>query len=272
MGVGLTLHPFIPHLGLSKPLYWKSRATLETRGFLVNFSMNRKSFLSAVFIAIILLNVGIMMPSNASERTERILTVTGEGMESIPTTRTQVRLGVERQGIDATIVQREVATRSDALVKFLRSRSVEKLETTGLNLQPNYSYNNNQQKLVGYTGTNIVSFQIETAKVGDLLDEAVKVGATRIDSVSFTAGNEAIATARQTALVRATEQARQQAIVVLQSLGFSPKDTISIAIGNSGGPIPLPRSEAAFRTADAASPVIGGEQTVRATVTLQISY
>jgi uncharacterized protein YggE len=193
-------------------------------------------------------------------------------VENIPATRARVQLGVEIQGTDAATVQRESATRSDALVKFLRSRPVAKLETTGINLQPNYDYSNNQRRLVGYTGTNIVSFQLETDKVGGLLDEAVKVGATRIDSVSFTASDEAIATARRAALVKATAEARQQAIVVLQSLGFSPKDTISIGIGNVNNPVPIAKSEATFRAADASSPVIGGEQTVRAFVTLEISY
>ncbi|MEG3435498.1 SIMPL domain-containing protein [Pannus brasiliensis CCIBt3594] len=236
--------------------------------------MNRKKFLTAFLIATTVLNTGLIMPSNASERQERTITVTGEGVENIPTTLARVQLGVEIQGADAATVQREIATRSDALVKFLRSRQVEKLETTGINLQPNYNYNNNQRQLVGYVGTNIVSFQMETEKVGNLLDEAVKAGATRIDNIGFTAKDEAIATARQSALVKATQQARQQAAVVLQSLGFTPKEPVSIQIGNTNNPVPIAKSETVFRSADAAppSPVIGGEQTVRAFVTLEISY
>jgi uncharacterized protein YggE len=237
--------------------------------------MNRKQFLTAFFVAVTVLNLGFTMPTYASERQERTITVTGEGVENISTTKARVQLGVELQGTDAGTVQQEIASRSEALVKFLRSRSVEKLETTGINLQPNYDYSNNQRRLVGYTGTNLVSFQLDIGKVGNLLDEAVKSGATRIDNVSFTATEEAIVTARQSALVKATEQARQQAATVLQSLGFAPKDTVSIQIGNASNPSPLPKSEATFRAADASPPVIpviGGEQAVRAFVTLEISY
>ncbi len=51
------------------------------------------------------------------------------------------------------------------------------------------------------------------------------------------------------------------------------KETVSIQVGNTGNPVPIARSEAVFRSADAASsPVIGGEQTLRAAVTLEISY
>jgi hypothetical protein len=60
---------------------------------------------------------------------------------------------------------------------------------------------------------------------------------------------------------------------VLQALGLVAKETVSIQVGNTGNPVPIARSEAVFRSADAASsPVIGGEQTLRAAVTLEISY
>lgn len=213
------------------------------------------------------------MPSYANERELRTITVTGEGIENIATSKAIVRLGVEVQGKEAGKVQQEVANRSDGVVKFLRSRQVEKLETTGISLQPNYDYSNNQRRLIGYIGANLISFQIDIEKAGSLIDEAVKVGATRIDGVSFTAGESAIADAQQTALIKATEQARQQATIVLQALGLVPKETVSIRVGNTSNPVPIARSEAAFRSADAASsPVIGGEQTVRAAVTLEISY
>ncbi|MCZ0905245.1 SIMPL domain-containing protein, partial [Microcoleus sp. HI-ES] len=87
----------------------------------------------------------------------RTLTVTGRGVEAIPTTQTQVRLGVEVQGKTAAEVQQEAARRSSAVVELLRSRQVEKLETAGITLNPIYSYENNQQRLTGYTATNTVS-------------------------------------------------------------------------------------------------------------------
>jgi uncharacterized protein YggE len=235
--------------------------------------MNYKKFCLAFLLSLILINTGLVMPSYADARELRTITVTGEGIENIPTSQAIVRLGVEVQGKEAGKVQREVASRSDAVVKFLRSRQVEKLETTGISLQPNYDFSNNQRRLIGYIGANLISFQIDIAQAGSLIDEAVKVGATRIDGVSFTAGESAIAAAQRTALIKATEQAREQATIVLQALGLVPKETVSIQVGNTSNPVPIARSEAVFRSADAASsPVIGGEQTLRAAVTLEISY
>ncbi len=235
--------------------------------------MNYQKFCWAFLLSLILINTGLVMPSYADARELRTITVTGEGIENIATSKAIVRLGVEVQGKEAGKVQQETANRSDAVVKFLRSRQVEKLETTGISLQPNYDFSNNQRRLIGYIGANLISFQIDIAQAGSLIDEAVKVGATRIDGVSFTAGESAIAAAQRTALIKATEQAREQATIVLQALGLVPKETVSIQVGNTSNPVPIARSEAVFRSADAASsPVIGGEQTLRAAVTLEISY
>lgn len=211
----------------------------------------------------------------AQEKVLRTVTVTGEGIERIPTTLTQVQLGVEIQGKTATEVQEQVAKRTTAVVEFLRSRRVEKLQTTGISLQQNYQFTNNERRLVGYIGTNTVNFRLKTEEVGSLLDEAVKAGATRIDGVSFAATEEAIASAQKQALRRATEDAQQQGNAVLDALNFTPKEVVSIAI--NGANVPQPRmlqADGISRSAAASfsSPVIGGEQTVQASVTLQISY
>ena len=205
----------------------------------------------------------------------RTLTVTGRGMESIPTTLSQVNLGVEVQGKTAQDVQQEAARRSSAVVGLLKSRNVDKLQTTGIRLNPVYSYNNNVQRITGYGATNSVSFRIATDKAGTLLDEAVKVGATQINGVSFVASDEAIAQAQKQALRKATQEAQQQADAVFASLGFKSKEIVSIQVNNANAPTPPPiayRSSAKLSAEDASTPVVGGEQEVDASVTLQISY
>ena len=223
----------------------------------------------AVFVSLVWIN-----PVMTQEPVLRTLTVTGQGIERIPTTLTQVRLGVEIQGKTATEVQQEVAKRTSAVVDFLGDRQVERLQTTGIRLQPNYQFNNNERRLVGYIGTNTVSFRLQTEQVGELLDQAVKAGATRIDGVSFTATEEAISTAQKDALRQATIDARQQGDAVLGALNFKAKEIVSIQVNGANAPQPrMIQAEGRLRSAATEStPVIGGEQTVRASVTLQISY
>jgi len=222
--------------------------------------------------------VSVTQPVLAQEKEKmlRTLTVSGRQIEIIPTTLSQINLGVEVQGKTAQEVQQEAARRSSSVVALLKSRNVEKLQTTGIDLSPVYSNNNNNvQRITGYSATNTVSFRVVTDRAGTILDEAVKAGATRIDSISFIASEEAIAQAQKQALQKATQDAQQQAEAVLSTLGLKPKEVVSIQVNGANVPPPQPllRATAAkLGTQDASTPVIGGEQQVEASVTLQISY
>ncbi|MDZ7959325.1 MAG: SIMPL domain-containing protein [Aulosira sp. DedQUE10] len=222
--------------------------------------------------------VTFMQPGLAQEKEKlwRTLTVSGRGMESIPTTISLVSLGVEIQGKTAKEVQEEAARRSTAVVALLKSRNVEKLQTTGIRLNPVYSYTNNVQRITGYAASNTVSFRIATDKAGALLDEAVKAGATQINGISFVATDEAIASAQKQALKEATQDAQAQAEAVFSSLGFKSKEVVSIQVNGASPPPPAPnelRAEVAkVSNTNYSTPVVGGEQQVEASVTLQISY
>ncbi|WP_353931735.1 SIMPL domain-containing protein [Okeanomitos corallinicola TIOX110] len=217
------------------------------------------------------------LPASAEEKAKiwRTLTVSGTGIERIPTSLSQINLGVEVQGKTAQEVQKEVARRSSAVVDFLKSRNVDKLQTTGVRLNPVYSYTNNVQKITGYAASNTVNFRFPTDQVGTLLDETVKIGATQINGISFIATDEAISNAQKQALKKATQDAKEQAEAVLSSLGLQSQEIVSIQINNASAPPPpmLQRAEfAKANLADASTPVVGGEQEVQASVTLQISY
>ncbi|XGW00618.1 MAG: SIMPL domain-containing protein [Leptolyngbya sp. BL-A-14] len=231
---------------------------------------------SAGLLSLAIANPVLAQEKLAQEKMLRTLTVTGRGTEMVATTITQVRLGVEAQGKTANEVQQEVARRSNAVVNLLKSRQVDKLETTGINLSPTYQYDNGKQTLTGYSASNIVSFRIATPKAGTLLDEAVKAGASRIDGVSFIATDEAIAATQKAALREATQDAQAQADAVFSALNLSKGQIVSIQVNGASAPPPRPIEDVQMLRAAAApkapSPVIGGEQEVQASVTLQISY
>lgn len=206
----------------------------------------------------------------------RTLTVSGKSEINLPATITQVRLGVEIQGKTAQDVQQQVAQKSSRLVELLKARRVEKLETTGIRLNPNYSYNGGRQRITGYSGTNTVSFRLDSDQSGTLLDEAVKAGATRIDGVSFVASESAIAQAQQQAIRAASEDARNQANAALNALNLKQQEVVSIQINQANLPnqqsntLSLPANVA--QQTVAFTPVVAGEQQVQAAVTLQIGY
>lgn len=242
-----------------------------------NSSPSRWQRWAALPLVVGMMSFTMVSPAFAQEKQlTRTLTVTGRGFEEIPTTLTQVRLGVEAQGKTANDVQQEVARRSNSVVSLLRSRQVEKLETTGISLNPVYDYSNNRQRLVGYSATNTVSFRIPTEKAGTLLDDSVKAGASRIDGVSFVASDDAIAAAQKQALRKATQDAQDQAGAVFSALNLTRKEIVNVQINGASAPPPVYMERANFAKLQAAeaapSPVIGGQQRVEGSVTLQISY
>lgn len=237
-------------------------------------SINPWGAIAALSLGLGFISLPFVPPVVAQEQQERTLTVSGEGVVTIPTALTQVQLGVEIQGKTAEEVQQEVARRTSAVVQLLRSRNVEKLETAGIRLNPNYNHSNNQRELIGYTATNNVTFRLKTEEVGNLLDDAVNAGATRIDSISFVAADADLTAAQKQALELAAQQAQQQADTVLDTLNLSRREIVNIQVNNISSPVPRPmmRSEALASSPDASTPVIGGEQEVRASVTLKIRY
>ena len=196
-------------------------------------------------------------------------------MQSIPTTLTQVDLGVNIEAKTAQAAQQQAAQQSTAVIEWLRSQdNVQKLETSGISLNPRYDYANHRQTLIGYQATNTVSFRAPTEVAGPIIDEAVNRGSTQISGVSFVAEDDVIAAAKQQALASAVEDAQQQADTVLSTLGLSRAEIVNISIGSVSAPIPhLEAVENRLADETAANTIVlGQEQTISGQVTLYISY
>lgn len=219
--------------------------------------------------------IGLSQPVLAETQPMRTLVVTGEGVERIPATLAKISLGVEVKGNTAGDAQRAAAQQSSALLDFLRSQKVERLQTIRLRLNPIYRATNNQRSIVGYSATNIVSFQVESQRAGQLLDEAVRSGATRIENIQLTAPDAAIEQAQEKALKAATRDAQRQANAVLSSLNLTPHSILGIQINHANAPRPMPhtlRVSAAPNAEFASTAIAAGDQQVRALVTLTIKY
>ena len=226
-----------------------------------------------LFFSFSILSLGMIQPVLlAQEQVLKTITVTGTGIERINATIAHIQLGVEMEGQTATQVQEEVTQRTNSLVSLLRDRNVKRLQTTGITLRPNYSYNSDRRQLIGYVATNVVSFELPIEQVGNLLDESVKLGATRIDNVALSATETAISQAQKQALVKASLDAQEQADVILNALNLTAQEIITIQV--NGANIPRPSIMEATRS-DAivsSTPIVAGEQNISASVTLQIRY
>ena len=228
-----------------------------------------------LLIAVGVVSLNTTMPATAQELDMKVLTVTGWGQEFVQTTKTHVNLGVEVRGKTANEVQQDMAQRSTAVVDLLRDRKVEKLQTTSIRLNPQYNNDRDEARITGYVGSNTVGFDISNEKVGTLLDDAIEAGATQIQGISFIASDENMAAARKIALQTATAEAQSQAEAVLGGLNMKVEEIIGIQINGASGPIEIPvpqQPRLAESSVSYETLVIGGEQAVTATVTLQIRY
>ncbi|WGV26444.1 SIMPL domain-containing protein [Halotia branconii] len=206
------------------------------------------------------------------------LVVSGRGMVDIPKTTARVSLGVEVQAQTSALVQQELAKRSQAVLDLLKARpDVTKLETTSISLNPRYSQKDGKQAISGYSATNLVRFQIAPEKIGSLLDEAVKTGATRIDGVTLVASDEAIAAAQKQAINAASKNARSQADAALGALELKQQEIVNIQINGASPPMPVVMQmndliQKAAPTNSFNTSVVAGEQRIEAFVTLQVRY
>jgi len=209
-----------------------------------------------------------------AEEVARSLTVNGQGQIAIPATIAQVSLGVEIRARTAEEAQEKAAAASQAIVTYLKASNVDDLQTQGIQLSPIYVNDDGRSRISDYSASNTVSFRVATDRVGEILDESVQRGATRIAGLSFVGSDADIAAARNAALRAATLDARAQADVVLESLGLPAGEVARINIGHSTPLAP----ESIRNVAPSAgnfmqrSAVEGGEQTVRASVMLEIHY
>jgi hypothetical protein len=120
-------------------------------------------------------------------------------------------------------------------------------------------------------GQTNYAFSVGLDKAAAVIDAAIAAGANQISQISFTAPDAEIYSARQLAMQDAVKDAQTQANTVLAALGMQAKSIKTINIGESAIALPSPQGEQFAKMANSV-PVIGGDQKVNATVTLQITY
>ncbi len=208
------------------------------------------------------------------------LSVNGFAEHSIPANISTPSIAIESNSINANTAQKQVAKISNLVVNYLRSQKVEKLKTTSINLSPRYEYENNKPKLIEYVANNGISFEVQGDKAGQILDEVVRLGATRIDGINFSASSAEVDAAKNIAIQKAINDAKNKAQSALQALGLQIKQIVGIKIDGANSiqpsPIMMVRAVAndavAYKAERSPTPIIGGETNVNATVSLDITY
>ncbi len=203
---------------------------------------------------------------------EGSIVVTGEGRVSVVPDVADLRLGVTIARLTVVEARQDAATTMASILAAVEAAAIPKADvrTSLLSVQPRYDYRDGKPpELSGYELSNVVEVTVrDLAKLGDVVDGALKAGATSMDSLTFRLDDPA--PAERQARVRAMANARARADVLAEAAGLSINGVASVI---EGGAMPPPRPFAKaerMMAADAATPVESGSLDVAVSVT--VSY
>ena len=241
--------------------------------------MSRKILM--IMSAIVLLT-SLAVPTFAFERDQkpavqgdprftRVL-VTGDSIVQAPPDTAILSIAVVTQGKRALDAQQENATKSDAVIRSLKSAAGAgaEIKTSGYSLQPMRVYRQGQPPLIsGYEARNSVTVILsDLTKVGPVIDAAATSGANDVGSIAFTLRKDR--PARDQALADATREAVSKAQVIAQALNGRIVRIVEVQEEGTVRPRPVMEEMMQMRTADAAAstPIEIGTLDIRSRVQL----
>ncbi len=210
----------------------------------------------------------------STQRTPRVLSVSGEGTVDAAPDTASIVIGVVTQAKTAREAVSENTTATEAVLASLTSAQIEKRDvaTSGFSVQPRYNYQRNgggeSPKIEGYEARNSLTVRVrDLAKLGNILDAAVTTGSNQIGGISFDVAdkNPLLDKARTEAIA----DARRKADVFANAAGVKLGRVLSIETGPQRWTQPrgLPlAARADALVASAPVPIEAGEQSFRATV------
>lgn len=175
-----------------------------------------------------------------------------------------IYLGYQNVNANAKIAEQEnaivIAAIKSALTK--KGLSADKIETDSYYLNPEYSWANNEQKLIGYRAYHRLKIKLENYdNVGTFISASVAAGSNFVDNIEYSLTDEDMNTLKAQALQEASTNAREKAESIALGLNLKIKGIKSVqdttydyrpwlydvaykaeSIGGSGGTITTPAS------------------------------
>jgi hypothetical protein len=205
---------------------------------------------------------------------EHMISVSGIGRVTITPDVADLRLGV---AVTKPTVKEARALAADAMTKVIAALKKlgiadKDLQTTGLSLQPQYTYPaSGQPRLTGYTLSNAVAVTVrDLDKLGDVIDNGLAAGATTLDGVWFRVDDPS--GAEQQAREQAMAAAKTKAQTLARAAGVAITGVASISETSAPPPQPYYMEGARFSAAlaqDAGTPIQVGTNEVVVTVTVE---
>jgi uncharacterized protein YggE len=189
--------------------------------------------------------------------------VTGKATIMVMPNMATVSFSVETSATTAKQAAGENARKSNKLLNTLREVAAKevKIKTSGFNLTPIYD-KDSRLRPKGYRARNSVLIETKSIdKVGIFIDEASRVGVSRIGSITFSTDRDQ--ELRKEAAVKAVQQAKTIAEDLAKAAGLTIRKIIKISY-SPGGPVRPYRMEA--MAAAVRTPIEAGELSIEESV------
>src|SRR6187402_2860369 len=202
-------------------------------------------------------------------KTEGSISVSGTGRVSVQPDVADLRLGVNISRLTVDEARNDAAKTMAAILDAVSKAGVAKkdVRTSMLSVQPRYEYRDNEPpRLAGYELANVVEVMVRNlAKLGDVIDGALKAGATSMDSLNFRLNDPS--PAEKQARTLAMAQARSRADVLAEAAGLTITGVSDVTEGGAMPPRPYAaKAERMALAADASTPVESGSLEIAVTV------
>jgi uncharacterized protein YggE len=205
---------------------------------------------------------------------EALIVVTGEGRAEMVPDIALIDLGVVK---DAKTAREALDANTKAMTEILgalKDAGIEErdLQTSGFMINPQYQYpqssngENPPPVLTGFQVTNTVTLRVrDLAKLGEILDKSVTLGANQSGGIRFT--NDKPDTAVSAARKKAVENAMAKAKELTEAAGVGLGRVLEISETTyRAEPMPMMRSMAKDYAESAAVPIAAGENSYSVTV------
>jgi uncharacterized protein YggE len=204
---------------------------------------------------------------------DHTISVTGTGRVTLAPDVADLRLGVSISRPTVKAARADAANAMTAVIAALKKLGIADadIQTSGINLQPQYDYSNNTTpRVTGYTFSNGVAVTVRKLELlGDAIDGSLAAGATSLDSVSFRVDDETKAEAQARTAAMADAKAKADALAGAARVNITGVASIAETVT----PIPYPvyygmAAGAAAPDKAVSTPVQAGTNDVSVTVSV----
>jgi hypothetical protein len=200
----------------------------------------------------------------------RTIVVSGVGETLATPDLALLSIGVETQAATAAAALKQNGVQMRATIDRLKARGVAEkdMQTQSLSVSPRYKYDEggSSPRIIGYSASNMLSVKLRNLDTaGSIIDEAVGDGANTLGGLSFGFADDKPLMDR--ARTAAVEDARRKAELLAKAAGVGLGPVLQINDGY-GAPPPIPMFDTREMAAAKSAPIVAGESTLSASVTM----